>query len=156
MHTLYRQPVGREFSYPVGLADLRQRLDGVPHGDELEVTFCNTPGSSASRFRASIARQEPTLVLQARFTKLDKAPSRGDDLWMTELLHGKWSLSVYPVARQHRSLAHQALVGFGLLALADWLRSTRPDSWYHGRKVFDISFDPLEGHVYWREHAESV
>lgn len=156
MRTSYRQAIGRELSYPVGLADIQQALDAAPQSAELEVTFVRSPGTSVVRFRERIVRHEPSAVIHGRFTKLDKAPSRGDDLWLQELLRGKWELRVYPVSRDQRAYARSALIEYGLPALASWFGSKRSESWYHGRKVFEIIFDPIARRVHWEERVEAL
>lgn len=128
MHTSYRQAIGRALSYPVALTDIQQALDAVPQSAELEVTFVRSPGTSDVRFRERIVRQEPSAVIHGRSTKLDKAPSRGDDSWLQELLRGKWELWVYPVSREQRAYARSALVEYGVPALASWFSSKRSDS----------------------------
>jgi hypothetical protein len=157
MKTRFRQAVDRELSYPIGLNDLRRALDVAPQAGEIEVTFLRAPFRSATGFRAAIGRDEPSVIIEALFTKWDKKPSLGDnDRWVHDYLKGKWELTVYPVSRSRRALARQVLIGAGLPALAAWLARTRPDSWYSGRKEFKVSFDPLEERVYWREHIHAV
>lgn len=156
MRTSHRQAIGRELSYPVGLTDIQHALDAVPQSAELEVHFVRSPGTSDVRFRDRIVRQEPSPVIRGRFTRLDKAPSRGDESWLQELLRGKWELWAYPVSREQRAYARSALVEDGLPALASWFGSKRSESWYHGRKVFEIVFHPIERRVRWEERVEGV
>jgi hypothetical protein len=51
MRTHHREKLGGEFSYPVGLAELQESLEGVPQARDLEVSFVRYPGTSMSRFR---------------------------------------------------------------------------------------------------------
>ncbi len=86
-------------------------------------------------------------MLSARFDRWDKRPSFGDDPWIQEYLEGKWSLWVYPVRRQRKSQAKEALLNDALLRVAGWFSKGRAPSWYWGRKRCNVTFLPAEGEV---------
>lgn len=111
---------------------------------------------SATKFRRLIEADEPHVVLRARFERWDKRPSIGSESWVQEYLHGKWSLWVYPVRRQLKAQAREALVAQGSPNIAEWLSLERPSSWYFGRKVCYIVFVPKENAVQVEESIEAT
>jgi len=134
-------------SFPIGADRLSAALKAVPQFSALELVFSADPILSAMKFRRLIEADEPHVVLRARFQRWDKKPSIGNEPWVQEYLHGKWSVWVYPVRRQLKAQAREALVAQGLPKIAEWLSVNRPASWYFGRKVCEIVFLPKESAV---------
>lgn len=134
-------------SFPVGGQALSTCLIGIPQFDTLELVFSASPSLSATTFRRLVDADEPHLVLSARFDRWDKGPSMGDDPWIQEYLDGKWSLCVYPVRRQRKSQAREALLKDALPHVARWFSTGRAPSWCWGRKRCNVMFVPAEGVV---------
>jgi hypothetical protein len=134
-------------SFPIGADGLSASLKAVPQFSSLELVFSADPILSTTKFRRLIEADKPHVVLRARFERWDRNPSIGNESWVQEYLHGKWSLWVYPVRRQRKAQAREALVGEGLPRIAEWLSVDRPSSWYFGRNVCEIVFLPKESAV---------
>ena len=143
-------------SFPIGAEALSASLKAVPQFSSLELVFSAYPILSATNFRRLIEADEPHVVLRARFERWDKKPSIGDESWVQEYLHGKWTLRVYPVRRQLKAQAREALVGHGLPKIAEWLSVDRPSSWYFGRKACEVVFLPTESAVRVDESIEAT
>ena len=141
LQTRYKSRLPQGFSYPLGLEDLNKVLGDISQAADLHVSFSNAPLGKG--FRLLMKRDLPHQVLAARFSKWDKEPSIGDNTFADEYLRGHWSITVYPVASVRRSQARALLIEV-LPAVREWFSRARPESWYYGRKVYEIRFDPLE------------
>jgi hypothetical protein len=61
----------------------------------------------------------------------------------------------YPVASVRRAQARKALIET-LPLVCEWFSRTRPESWYHGRKVCEVWFEPAEGTIKVNDIVEAV
>ena len=113
----------------------------------MNLVFSASPLRSATAFHRLVETDEPHLLLSARFERWDKRVSLGDESWVQKYLHGRWSLWLYPVRRQKRSMASILLVETALPQVARWFASARAPSWYWGRKRCDVTFLPVTGEV---------
>jgi hypothetical protein len=143
-------------SFPIGAEAINVSLKDVPQFSSLELVFSADPILSATNFRRLIEADEPHVVLRARFERWDKKPSIGDASWVQEYLHGKWSLWVYPVRRQLKAQAREAVLTRGLPKIAEWLSLDRPSSWYFGRKICEMVFVPKENAIRIEESIEAT
>ena len=129
-------------------------LRDVPQLTSLELVFSADPLLSATTFRQVVESGDPHLVLRASFERWDKRPSISEG-WQ-DYLNGRWSLWVYPVRRQLKVVAKTILIDRGLPKIADWLSAGRPQSWYFGRKVCEVTFIPQEGVLRIEERVEKT
>ncbi len=134
-------------SFPVGAAALESAFAGIPQFVELDLQFRREPGISATGFRRVIEAGEPHVIVSAGFDRWDKRPSVGVGEWQDKYLRGFWSVRVFPVAREKKSVAEGLLLAQGLPALRRWFEMSRAPSWHWGRKRGHIVFDPLEPSV---------
>jgi hypothetical protein len=143
--TSYKSRISQLMSWPVGLEDLHTVIGDVPQtADDFPVRFVSSPrGVNATEFQAALHRDLRHVVLEARFEKWDKRPGISNDEFTDPYLRGKWSVSIYPVARRRKAEARNALLNV-LPTVKDWLVANRPPSWYYGRKCCRIIFDPAE------------
>jgi hypothetical protein len=142
-------------SFPVGVQLLESALRDIPRLDELEISFDQQCGISATEFRQLIESGKPHVIVSAGFERWDKRPSIGTGEW-EDFLRGVWTLRVFPVARQKKAAARALLVAEGLPILRRWFEASRPESWYWGRKRCDVLFDPLELSVTSQDINEAV
>ena len=121
--TRYKIRLSREFSYPVGAEVLSMHLGGVPHFSEFQICFSDVVSAWKSKFQRIIAEGAGYEILTARF-------------W------SPFEIYVYPVLRNLKHGAQEALVSNGLPALRNWiLRQGSPSSikCASGRIVFSPS-----------------
>jgi hypothetical protein len=117
-------------------------LDGIAQFEKVELRFWPHPGVSATQFRDAVQNNQPHLILDATFERWDKRPAISQGF--EALLHGVWSIRVYPTRRQLKAPAKALLTDEGIPALRRWFEKKRPPSWYWGRKTFNVYFNPAE------------
>jgi hypothetical protein len=141
-------------SYPVGVETVARGLDGIAQFDEVELRFWPHPGVSATRFHDIVQNDQPHLILEATFERWDKRPaiSKGFEA----LLHGVWSIRVYPTRRQLKAPAKALLIAEGIPALRRWFEKKRSPSWYWGRKSFKVHFNPADASLKTEELTEKI
>jgi len=127
-------------SFPLTYQAVSQGLQMVTFADSIELLF-SLP-LSATEFRKTVTARESYPVVIAEYVRWDRALSHGDDNWIQEYHDGKWSLRVYPCARDQRAEIKNALKSRGLPFVKEWFDRKRPDSWYFGRKTCEIWLDP--------------
>ena len=156
LQTRYKSRIGQGFSYPLGLQDLDKALGDISQAADLHVSFYACPPAAHNlHFRSLVKRDLPHQVLAASFAKWDKRPSMSNSTFTDEYLRGHWSIAVYPVASVRRSQARKLLIDT-LPSVREWFSRTRPESWYHGEKVCDVWFDPLEGTLAVNDLVEKI
>ena len=154
--TRFKHRLRRGLSYPLGLADLERAIGAISQASELQVSFSRSPlPTSVTAFQSQVDRDLPHLVLEARFVRWDKGPSLSDSTWTREYMRGHWSISVYPVASIRRAQARKVLLA-ALPLIQEWFSRSRPESWYHGQKSYEIEFDPAEGTLRANDHVEAL
>lgn len=146
--TTYKAKLPKHLSYPVGAEALTEGLAGAPHIEALSVSFWGTPVWPGSRFQKALAENQPYMVLAARHEPTRKPGYGGaqdlvDGGWYEE----KWELTVYPVVRELRHLASQALKEQGLPLIAEWLRSSQQAGWVIRQQRLELVFNPTEGTI---------
>ena len=156
LRTRYKSRLGKGLSYPLGLQDLGKALGDISQAADLHVSFYDHPPEEHDmHFRALVKRDLPHQVLAARFERCDKGPSIGNSTFTDDLLHGQWSITVYPVASDRKSQARKLLID-ALPSVREWFSRTRPESWYYGQKVCEVRFDPLEGTIAVTDIVEKI
>jgi len=123
---------------------------------DVEVWFRDTPFPFQSEFDAALRETRKYPVVRANFTRWDKKPSIGSSALEQRYLAGVWTISAYPVLRTKRADARRLLLAQGLPLLASWFTRDRPASWFYGRKVCELLFDPQEPKVVVEERADAV
>ncbi len=156
LQTRHKDRLPQRLSYPVGLQDLDKVLGDISQAAQLELRFSACPFPAYDTyFRSLVNRNLPYQVLEARFEKWDKRPSLGRDTLFDDYLRGQWSLRVFPVASVLRSRARASLID-ALPSVREWFVRTRPESWYHGRKVCECRFEPLAGTIEVKDIVETT
>jgi hypothetical protein len=146
--TRRKDRLAKHLSYPIGAEALTEGLVGAPHAEALTVSFCRTPVWPASRFQKALAEEHPYVVLAAIHQPARKPGYGGaqclvESGWYDE----KWELTVYPVIREMRGSANQALKEQGLPLIVEWLRSSQQVGWAGREQELELVFHPTEGAI---------
>src|SRR5262245_33876675 len=130
--TLYKTRLSREFSYPVGAELLSEQLAGVPHFSEFRIRFSDVVTAWKSKFQQMIAEGADYEIVRVH-------------LW------SPFDIFVYPVKRELKHAAHEALVSHGLPQLRDWMlrQSSRTTMTF---ATCGIVFSPATQTVHVQEH----
>jgi len=156
LHTGYKDRLRRGLSYPVGLQELDTVLCEIPQAADLHVSFTATPlRTRDTQFNVVVTHDMPHPILAARFERAEKRPSISNSPFADEYLRGRWSITIYPVASARRAQARRLLIA-ALPDVRDWFCRTRPESWYYGRKVCEVHFDPIAGAVQVNDVVEAT
>jgi hypothetical protein len=143
METAVRKPNLPGFlSFPLGFEMIESALSGCKVADALQLHWSEHDCTFASDFHALLRDQSPHRVLSCHFTRWDNAPARSSTGWCERFMSGAWDLWVYPTARTWRKSVRDLLAVQGLPAVRQWIDSDRPDSWYWGRMILDMRYDP--------------
>ena len=139
-------------SYPIGAQRISDALAGVPHADELSLTFW-----AASESRRLLAEQLPYAVVVARFRPARKPGYVGSNAMVDAgFFDERWEIEVGPVLRQHRHVAQQLLEQRGMPAIARWLTASSRRGWTSQGRNIRLVFDALEGSLVAEENEGTV
>ena len=140
----FKPKLPRFLSFPIGFEAVKTALHTVPIFNELELSFSKHSVLSSTKFRKIVESECPYTVLTACFVRWGKSPSFGDDPWIQANLRGRWTVWLYPCARESKATAKAAILTNGLPKIAQWLSEERPETWYSGRKSCEVIFIPKE------------
>jgi hypothetical protein len=140
--TRYKAKLPSDLSYPLGAKETSEALAGVPQYDLLHLWFSDRPVFRASAFRSVLDAGSPYTIFEVRFTKME--PGHGASRAMIAAGHydKQWQLHVYPVRRQQRRAAHEALLRDAMPAAREWLSRPGTAGWESGMKQLAFVFDP--------------
>jgi hypothetical protein len=131
--TLYKKRLSKQLSYPIGAELLSEHLTGVPQFSAFTICFSDVVSAWKSKFQRILAEGADYEIVAAR-------------LWEPYMIY------VYPVRRQLKHAAQQALLSHGLPALRDSMLKHHPASPL--RDVYArIMFSPPTQTVYFRERV---
>jgi hypothetical protein len=151
--TRYKSKLPHTLSYPVGAEAVSESLKGVPQEPALSIGFYARPTIFASEFREMRDSNSPYPIFNAAFRHIQPGLSASNQFIAEGWYEETWELSVYPVPRDLKSMARQALLSEGLPRIRKWLTAERPPSWWYGRKHCEIFFVEGEGRIIVREGA---
>ena len=100
--TRYKTRLPRELTYPIGAEALSEQLDGVPQFSEFRLCFSDLVSAWKSKFQRIIAEGADYEIVAAH-------------LW------SPFDIYVYPVKRELKHLAKEALFSHGLPKMREWL-----------------------------------
>jgi len=139
MLTGRKSKLSAEFSYPVGLELLTAHLKDVPQFSRIDLYFSG-PTYPSTEFRKTVLADEEYPILSVRHSSASIRPPS----------YAGWSMWIYPVRRELKKIAKEALNSFGLPILEKWLTNHNVQNPIGGVRCV-IVFVPLEGYVYLRE-----
>lgn len=108
--TVCRQKLSRELSYPLGAELLSEALAGMPQYTDLCIEFYGQWNGTPAQVRRLAREGQPLAVLKASY--IDFTRLTGEE---------RWKLQVYPVPREYKSRAKQALLEHALPQVRNWL-----------------------------------
>lgn len=138
----YKPKLPGHLSFPIGFEAISSGLAAVPFANEIQLSFV---GTWSPYVRARIDANDSYAIAVANFEKWDKR--LGVEFGGSLLHAGRWKLWVYPVRRELKSTARTMIVQIGLPALAEWFCTKRPESWYWGKKQWELIFKPKAGTI---------
>ena len=151
--TTYKSKLPKSLSYPIGAQDVRDGLKGVPQESELSLGFYDRPTIFASEFQKLRSSKSPYPIMSASFRNVQPGLTGSNQHIAEGYYQENWEISVYPVLREHRSIAKQALLADGLPQIRNWLSIKRSSSWRQGRRTCEILFVESEAKLILRETA---
>ena len=144
--TRYKSKLSRDLSYPIGAEAISAALAAAPHAEVVTLTFSDSGGWPASRFRQVLVDRSPSRILTLRYQPSCKPGFSGsNDMVAGGWYREKWELMVYPVLREFRHLANRLLREEGLPAVATWLGSSRQAGWDSVPRQLGLIFNPAGG-----------
>jgi len=149
--TKYKSKLPQTLSYPIGAEIVSASLKGVPQESALILGFYDKPVIFASDFAKLRESNSPYPIFNASYRHIQPGLTASNQFIAEGWYEETWELSVYPVPRQLKSLARQALVSVGLPQVRKWLSAERTATWRHGRKHFEIFFFEMDGRIIVRE-----
>jgi hypothetical protein len=143
--TSYKAKLPRQLSYPIGAETLTEGLEGAPHTESMSVSFREIPVWPGSRFRQTLAKQQPYKILVAEYRPTQK-PGYGGSTSLIDSgwYEASWQLTVYPVVRELRHLANHLLREQGLPLVIQWLHSSERVGWLSRYQRIELVFNPTE------------
>src|SRR5262245_24073336 len=144
--TRHRDRLPMDLSYPIGAEVLSEAFRGVPQYGMLSLFFTTwrQPGTAAAATKASrgAGRQH---VLCANYRHLRPGHGSSGALIRSGFYEPDWSLSVYAVPRQCRSLVRALLIRDGMPLLRAWLTEPRTETWLIGQRWLLVEFSQADG-----------
>ena len=149
--TKYKSKLAHTLSYPIGAEVVSASLKGVPQESALTIGFYDKPVIFASDFAKLRESNSPYPIFSVSYRHIQPGLSASNQFLAEGWYEETWELSVYPVPRQLKSLARNALVSEGLPQVRNWLCAERSPVWRHGRKHCEIFFVESDGRIIVRE-----
>jgi hypothetical protein len=135
IRTGLRDRLPRGLSYPTGAEQISHALSDVPQFAELWILFNkHQPGMGIDQPGGLVGFQQ---VLAAHWHR------------------GGWSLTVFAVQSEERSIVRGLLQAMGLPAVRAWLWEVRPETWFVGMRGFEVGCslsDPAVGVLESKDH----
>jgi len=144
--TRLKAKLPKRLSYPIGAEAISAALTGITHFDELTLNFWNEPVWPGSEFRRLIKDSIPYTILAAEYEPPVK-PGYGGK---SSLING-WKITIYPVVRALKHLAHRLLMEQGLPLVVDWLGLSRQGGWISRAHRLELVFEPKSESLSQRE-----
>ena len=129
--TVYRKRLSREFSFPIGAEMLSEHLAGVPQYPLLRLNFSNVVSAWKSEFQKILNGSQDYPII-------------------TSTLYGSFDVTVYPVKRPLKRLAHEHLASGGLRLLRESMCRHYPPN-PPQQAYCKMMFSPTKNSVFLRE-----
>jgi len=136
---LIKPKLARELAFPVGTEIVNQFVAETEAGFPVKLWFRDRATPSKTQFQALLDSRVPYTVVEAQFTRWDKAANLGDQ--HAAELAGYWTVTVRPVPSPEKPHVKALLVDHGLPALSAWMTAPRGPAWYHGQKKYEVVVD---------------
>lgn len=148
--TYHKAKLSQRLSYPAGAETLTEGLGDAPHVASFRVTFSGQPTWPDARVQKAAtgdkagAENRPHMILAAEYVPAHKQGYLASHAMVEQgWCDDRWMLTVYPVVRAMRSVAHRLLREQGLPRVAAWLRTSERAGWLGRRQRVELIFDPV-------------
>lgn len=142
LKTLAKAKIGKHLSYPLGAETISEAIGDIPQAAQTAIYFLATPTEWASEFRRILRDCEPYPILKCHRNYVGGVPYAGISSNIS------WEIVVYPVARELKADAKNALMTCGLPELKDFLLKTAPSNrTRYPEDHIAFNFDPIEKRV---------
>jgi hypothetical protein len=146
IRTASKTKLPKTLSYPLGAAAISEALAEARHVNELSLRFYGQPVWPASEFQRILKDGLPYRILNVWYLPPTRPGYSGPNTLVESGWYGgRCALSVYPVRRELRSLAGEALRRRGLPAVVEWLKSSDVAGWESRQHELDLVFSPQDG-----------
>jgi hypothetical protein len=143
--TRSKSKLPKTLSYPLGAEAISEALADAPHASEMSISFNDQAVWPASEFQRLVREKLPYHILTVGYQPpLKPGRSAPNTLVESGWYEGHWSITVYPVRRELRSLAGQLLREQGVAAVVAWLRSSSRVGWNTRRHQIALVFNPAD------------
>jgi hypothetical protein len=153
--TKRRSQIAHELSYPVGAEMVSEALAEVPQFELLTLTLRMPYEVTPAHIRQASDSGGYLCVFDAAYRNVNPGLCGSQDSIERGWYDEAWELSVYPVLRENKAVAREALRARGLPAVRDWLATPRPDTWRIGRRRLAVRVRPADGAVEFDESPKS-
>jgi len=145
--TTHKTKLSGRLSYPVGAKEVNDVLAACPRIAELSMRFSDLPVYPGAAFRKTLSERMPYRIFAITFYPGLKAG------YFSRVIPREWKITVYPVVRSKRHVAHQLLIEEGLPSVAAWLHSTTAVGWDLQAHSLELIFDPTNESLSLDEHS---
>ncbi len=127
LRTAAHEKLPKGFSHPTSTEKLSQALEGIRQFGEIELRFDSQEGKVLGknhRLHGAVAKKLEAyrLFLEGSFSEEDG-----------------WAIVIFAIPSGRKAKLSAACTELAFPALREWFSSTRPDSWFIGRRYFQIA-----------------
>lgn len=127
LQTAAHEKLPKGFSHPTSTEKLSQALEGIEQFAQIELRFVSREGKVLGenhRLHGPVAKK-----LEAYRLFLECSWSEEDG----------WAIEVFATPSERKAKLSAACTALAFPALRDWLMTKRPDSWFIGRRYFQVA-----------------
>lgn len=136
--TILKCKIGKRLSYPVGSKGISKVFEGLPQVSKSTLSFADKP-TNASRFNEILQNRDDYDILVCRIEPEGYTyPDRGS------LNNISWHVTIYPVLRELKLVANEALEANGLPPFREFLLKTHRIGDSPIIPYFSVKFKPNE------------
>lgn len=144
--TRSKSKLSQDLSFPIGAQAVSEGLTGVPHYDDIELSFSVYAVYPDSDFRRYLREELPYRIIQFDYRPATNAGYvTANDMVEWGWNDPKWELAVYPVLRSRRHEVNQFIREQGLPAIRQWLQSSEAVGWEDHQHTLKLVFNFADG-----------
>lgn len=147
--TSYKAKLPRTHSYPIGAEALSEAFRNVPQFSKLSLHFhyCATTTVFSSTYLKSVLKRNSYEIFAATFQHIQPGLSSSNQFIERGWYDETWELHIYPVTREFKQAAKNALLNDGIARVEQWLITPRTETWKYGRKSCSVLFSESDGMI---------
>jgi hypothetical protein len=127
LRTVTHEKLQKGFSHPTSTEKLSEALEGVPQFSEITLRFDSHEGKVLGenhRLHGAVAKKLESYRL---FLECSWGEEEG------------WGIEVFAVPGERKAKISAACAELAFPALREWFCASRPDSWFLGRRYFQVA-----------------